>query len=541
MKFVYGGPKRFAHQTAGLRRLIETRGVCALLWDPGTAKTSTVLDYLSLLALKNGGEIRALVVAPLAAVDTWVSQSETFVSPQVSVWAEAVGSTLSVKRRAQVLADRGGKPFPKAPEPRRSRLRGERTLWAARALSTYVRRADGRPAALADGPGALPGPRLMIQSINVDSFKSRQEVGSKTMADVMLTAVERYAPDVVVIDESHVSLKGHGSNVSRLLSRIGARAPRRIILTGTVMPHSPLDVFGQWRFLAPYDFGRVGRDGKRKAATWGSFTDRYGVMGGYMGREVIGFKNLDEMQQIMSRRSMVVRKEDALDLPTLTEEVIHVRLSSAEQSAYDSMRSTLAATIGPGSTSTVPNRLAQAMRLRQITAGHLPSDQGGTRTVGTSKVDMARSVAQDILGGEDRIVVFAEFIHEIDALVDALADKRSEVLKITGETPPEQRKKMRERFGSGEKKRLIIVAQIRTMNLAVNELVTARAAIFASLPQQRDLIVQALARLDRIGQTRPMTAYFLNALGTIDETIYQSYRDRSNLEAAVLDHLRKAE
>lgn len=538
MKFEYGGPKRFAHQTQGLRWLIETKGTAALLWEPGTAKTSTVLDYLSLLTLKSEREIRVLVVSPLAAVDTWVLQAETFVSPQVSVWAEVIGSNLTVKRRAQVLADRGGNPFTRATETRGARLRGKRTLWAGSAPSLYSRRADGRTAPRADGPDGLPPTRLVIESINLDSFKSRQRVGSKTMADVMLEAVRRYSPDVMVVDESHVSLKGYGSNVSRLLARVGEHVQRRIILTGTAMSHSPLDIYGQWRFLAPYDFGTLVAPGKRKRSTWGSFTDRYAMMGGYMGKQVVGFKNLDEMQEVMAQRAMVVRKEDALDLPDLVEEIVPVHLSTKEAKAYDGMKKNLAATIGLGSSATVPNRLAQAMRLRQITAGHLPDDQGVKQTIGTSKVDVARSLAKETLAGEKRIVVFGEFIHEIDALSDALGDKDTTILKITGATSSAERIRMRKKFGSDDPSRMILVAQIRTMNLAVNELVTARAAIFASLPQQRDLIVQALARLDRIGQTRKMTAYFLNSPGTIDDTIYDSYQKRSNLESAILDHLR---
>jgi SNF2 family DNA or RNA helicase len=82
-----------------------------------------------------------------------------------------------------------------------------------------------------------------------------------------------------------------------------------------------------------------------------------------------------------------------------------------------------------------------------------------------------------------------------------------------------------------------MVAQIKTMSLAVNELVTASHAIFATLSQQRDDIVQARDRLDRIGQTLPCTFWFALAPGTVDDVVYQSYLDRSNLEAAMLKHI----
>jgi hypothetical protein len=75
------------------------------------------------------------------------------------------------------------------------------------------------------------------------------------------------------------------------------------------------------------------------------------------------------------------------------------------------------------------------------------------------------------------------------------------------------------------------------MNLSVNELVTASNAVFGSLPRPRDDIVQARDRLARIGQTLPTTFWFVMAPNTIDQVIFQSYKDRTNLEAAVLAHI----
>lgn len=51
--FIPEGPPRYRHQKIGLRKLIECRGTAALLFEPGTGKTATALDYLSLLALRN--------------------------------------------------------------------------------------------------------------------------------------------------------------------------------------------------------------------------------------------------------------------------------------------------------------------------------------------------------------------------------------------------------------------------------------------------------------------------------------------------------
>lgn len=567
--YVLNGPPRFRHQRLGLRRLIETRGVCGLLFDPGTGKTATALDYAGLLALKSPtGEARVLVISPLVAVDTWVGQAETYLTPDIDYWAEAVGGDLF--QRAETLAARGGNPyknpvgFPKTIPPRPSDLLGDETeaevarfeaalkehdrvrrahnrfrrqmrLGAphyARNIALGARRRDGAAVRYDRGPAQLAHPRLIIEVVSIDTFSQRTVLGSKTMADLMYDAVLRYNPDLVIVDESH-KIKGVSANASRLLARIAKKVPRRVILTGTVMPHSPLDVWAQWRFLEPYAFGTRGRE-----STYGEFKDRYAVLGGWMGKEVKGFRRLDEMQEIMARNSVVARKEDALDLPPTQDVVIPVHLEPAEAKAYQELKANLATMLADGSLVSTPNRLVQMMRLRQITSGHLPDDSTGTvQVIGKSKVRTIASLVNDTLAGEKRVVVFALFTKEIELLKDALAVSGTEVMAITGGTPVKDREKLRKRFGSSDPQRIVMIAQIKTMSLAVNELVTANHAVFASLSQQRDDMVQARDRLDRLGQTRPVTFWYALAPGTIDTVILESHRDRTNLESAALAHI----
>src|SRR3546814_11073133 len=111
---------------------------------------------------------------------------------------------------------------------------------------------------------------------------------------------------------------------------------------------------------------------------------------GHMGTQVVGYKNLGEMQQVMARNAIVVRKEDALDLPAITDVAVPVHLSPRERDAYDSMKQQLAAVLANGALATVPNRLAQMMRLRQIPSGYVPDGTGVMQAIGDSKGEAAR-------------------------------------------------------------------------------------------------------------------------------------------------------
>lgn len=541
--FQFGGPVRFKHQRAALQSLIDTHGRTALLLDPGLGKTAVVLDYASLLALKAQAEVRLLVVCPLAAVDTWVDQAKVYISPQVSFWAEALGGTLF--QRAEALAARGDQPYPRhlAPKQRRETLvpkpagTDPRALHWKRSWSWAARAGDQEVTDMRLGPAQLPDTRVLLTVINIDTLSQRSAVGSSTMADILLDAVKRYRPDMLVIDESH-KIKGPSANGSRLLARMVRTIPRRVLLTGTVMPHGPLDVYAQWRALEPSAFSTRQMDGSRKPMSFGSFKARYALTGGWMGKEVIGYQRLEEMQDIMARNSIVVRKKDALDLPPTTDSIVHVELSPAELAAYADMKAKLAVQLADGTFSNAASRLTQMLRLRQITAGHLPADDGSVKVIGHSKANTIRSLVHDSLVGEKRIVVFAYFKEEIRQLAEALSMRGTEVQVITGDTPVEERTKLRKRFGSNDPQRMVMIAQIRTMSLAVNELVTANHAIFASLSQQRDDLVQGRDRLDRIGQTRPVTFWYALAPNTVDQVILDTHQQRGDLEAAVLRHIK---
>ena len=514
-KFIPGGPERYEHQVRGLMKLIETRGRAALLFDPGLGKTATAIDYMSLLALKSPTrEVRVLVVCPLAAVDTWVLQMDTFASPQVAFTAEVLGG--SIKDKVAALSARGPAGV-------------NRSLHARKAVVRRSRGVDSldRPA------GDLP--RVVLAVVNIDIFASRSEQGSRTTADLVLAGVRDFAPDLVVVDESH-RIKSASGNSSRLLARVAQIVPRRVILTGTVMPHSPLDVYAQWRFLDPTAFGPEVA-GERRSCTLGHFRSRFAVMGGWMGKEIVRYQRLDEMQDVMARNAVVARKEDALDLPPVTDVLVPVELSAAERRAYEQMRKDLAVALAGDAEANVPNRLAQMMRLRQITSGYLPDDNGVIHRVGESKARTIASIVNDNLAGEKRVVVFCNFRHEIAALAPLLASAGTEVLTVTGDTSSAERIAIRQRFGSSDSARLVLVAQVRTMSLAVNELVTASHAVYGSLSQLRDDYVQSRDRLNRIGQTKPVTYWLAVAPGTVDEVILQAHQQRENLETAMLRHI----
>jgi hypothetical protein len=491
-------PPPYTHQIAILNKIIETRGITAILADPGTGKSRTGVDYMGMLATKYG-TCRSLVIAPRAALDTWLLQMEAYLPPEIGVHAEVIeGTILQRAERLSALAqDTGG-------APRRNLV---------------YKRPDS-------GNGSIT-----MAVVNTETFATRRiDPKTKTVkiTDRLLKAAAAFSPSVEVLDESH-RIKGSSSTSSKNIARIGKLSPRRLMMTGTVTPHSPLDVYGQWRFLDPTVFATNGTPW-----SFGDFSNRYGIWGGYQGEELKGVQNLDDLYDRIAPSTITVSKAEALDLPPTTNVIVPVRLSPADDKAYREMKKSLVTALANGTLMSAPNRAVQILRLRQITAGQ-------------SKIQLAVDKAKDLMESENRLVVFTYFRPETAAVHQALTRSLSRhgvrVEMIEGSTPDPERRDIRNRFGGSKadlSKPMILVAQMRTMSLSVNELVTANHALFLSLSERRDDFVQAKDRLDRIGQKRPVTFWHFQVPGSVDEVIYAAHQDRQDAETAMLDYLKAA-
>jgi hypothetical protein len=514
------------HQKAGVRFLNRNDGIGAMLWDPGTGKTGAVLAWVDRLARSQPNkEVRVLVVAPLTATDTWVLQVPDFMD-------SVVKARVLMGRTDSILA-----------QMRKARK------W------TYV--PDSKISL--DHPGILQtqlgGNHVTVLSLSAGALSSY--CGTPAHRVALLRAVRAFAPDLIVMDESHM-IKAPTSTISTAMYQLGPLAKHRIILTGTVNPHSPLDVYGQWRFLAPWTFsdqhgetytktplGMTKEEWKEVSPwSWDRFQKRYSTAGGYKGKGIGGFQNLQELNDRVAERSHVVLKKDALDLPPVQDVNIHVAMNTAEAKAYQQMCDDLATELDSGEVIEAVNVLAKLMKLRQITSGFAKdTETSEVHNIGSSKRKDVLEVCNVTLAGENRLVVFAYFRAECETLAKALAvtNKGATVEIITGITKRMERKAIRERFGdvSGNPQRMILVAQARTMSISVNELVTAQHGVFASLSERRDDWVQARGRLDRKGQVgQAVTFWNCFVPGTIDEIMLQRHKDRGDLETALLDHVR---
>lgn len=318
--------------------------------------------------------------------------------------------------------------------------------------------------------------------------------------------------DAVICDESH-KIKAPGGDTSRYAQNVGKRALYKYCLTGTPLPHSPLDAYGQYRFLDPSIFG----------TSFALFRARYAIMGGFQGREILGWQNQEDFNKKFYRIAYRVGAE-VLDLP----EYHHInRYCTLEPEAariyrelYDDFITFLDGT-EDGEVVTAPNVLVKLLRLQQITSGYL-----GERQISKSKQELLEEVLDEI--GAEPAVVFCKFTHDID-LIKAIATKQGRVaFELSGRTDELQAWKDCPDSGSP-----VLAVNIQAGGAGI-DLTKSRYSIYYSSGYSLGDYEQSLKRVHRPGQTRATTYIHLLVKGSIDVKVQRALDERKQVVEEIL-------
>jgi SNF2 family DNA or RNA helicase len=332
--------------------------------------------------------------------------------------------------------------------------------------------------------------------------------------------VRAYDAQLVVADESH-RIKKASTKRSWFMRSLN-KTPHRAILTGTPVPKSFLDLYGQWVFLNPKTFGTRVND----------FKERYITFGGFGGHQIRGYHNVDELKEKVKGDATIRRKDQALDLPDKIYQRIPVILEPEARKQYNTLAEEFFLELSKGEVVDVKNAVVKLLRLQQITGGWINTDQG-MRQISKAKIKAMRDLLDDMYEEQQKVVVFSRFRPEIEGIVDA-AKKAGykKVYELTGSTPKDQRSVDRREFQSISEP-AVFVAQIQTGGLGIT-LHSAHQVIFYSVTHALDDYIQACDRVHRIGQTEKVTYRHLVGVGTVDVDIYAALRAKEDVMRVIM-------
>jgi len=335
--------------------------------------------------------------------------------------------------------------------------------------------------------------------------------------------ITKWKPDLIVCDESS-KIKTPSASQSKALHRLGRQSKYNIILTGTPITGSPLDIFSQYKFLDDSIFG----------TSFYLFRNRYAILGGYQNRMIVGYRHLDELVEKVHSIAFRIKIEDAVDLPPFIDKTQIVPLEPPAQSIYRMIEKDCYAELAGGEV-TARNVLTQLLRLAQCTGGFIRDDiKGEAQQVSGAKLDALEDIIDTCLDEEKKVVVFARFVPEIEAIAAMLKKKKIGYALIYGATTDraDQVKKFQE---APDVK--VFIGQLQTTGMGLT-LTAANVAVFYSLDFSYANYEQSRARIHRIGQKQKCLYIHLVGKGTVDEKILNALKHKGDIAKIMVDDWR---
>ena len=175
-------------------------------------------------------------------------------------------------------------------------------------------------------------------------------------------------------------------------------------------------------------------------------------MGGFGGYEIIGYKNMSELQEQLDTIMLRRLKEDVLDLPEKTYIDEYVEMKGKQEQIYKEVTAEIKANIDQ--ISIAPNPLAELIRMRQATGytGILSSS-----IKESAKLDRMEELVADAIENGKKVVIFSNWTQMTDVIMDRLSVKGYEPVIITGQTPDVSRQAYINYFQNEDKCKVMIV------------------------------------------------------------------------------------
>ena len=462
--------KPYAHQLKALEMSWD-KEYFAYFMEMGTGKSKVLIDNISML-YDNGKINGALIIAPKGVYKNWFSQEIP---------------THMVKHIDPVTV-----------------------LWKSQINKTQQSYLNKLFAT---------GEDLHILVMNVESLSTKKGVD---FAEKFLNSHNA----MMAIDES-TTIKNPDAKRTKNITYLGKLAKYRRILTGSPVTKSPLDLYKQCEFLEQELLG---------FASYYAFRTRYAIMktANFSGRSVqiiVGYKNLPELSEKLKPFSYRVLKDDCLDLPKKTFMKREVSLTPEQKTVYLQMKQLALAQMN-GKSMTTATVLTQLMRLQQITCGHFTADDGTLQEIPSNRLPELLDLLEEI---EGKVVIWAQFQRDVNNIMKALAKKYGEdsFVDYYGPTPQDERQKNIKKFQDPSSPVRFFIGTTQTGGYGIT-LTEASTMIYYSNGYDLEKRQQSEARIDRIGQTKPMTYIDLIVEDTVDTRIVKALRKKVDIATQIM-------
>lgn len=329
--------------------------------------------------------------------------------------------------------------------------------------------------------------------------------------------------DMLVIDELS-SFKSSKSERFRALKRIRSMFRRIVGLTGTPNPNGLMDLWAEVYLLD---------GGERLEKTIGAYRRKYfrpGRSNGYVVYNWIPVPGADRaIPEKIKDITVSMLSKDYLQLPARIDRIVPVTLTDEEQKVYKKLEKEHLLELDNETEVSAANAAAVMGKLLQLSGGAIYDDDGGVVEFHQEKI---RALEEIIETSDEPVLIFYAYRHE-----------RSRILKAFEKYEPRELKTEDDIKDWNDGKIRVLIAHPASIGYGLNLQDGGHIIAWLTLPWSLDQYQQAVARLYRQGQRRPVIVHHLIATGTVDEQVMEALQKKNTGQAELmhlLDERRKS-
>lgn len=362
--------------------------------------------------------------------------------------------------------------------------------------------------------------------VNIEAFRYR--VGKKyPFKEAVVDAIKKHEIQMVIVDEIHknASMKAIQGKNLLAVKKATAREAMWVPMTGTPIVGKPTDVFLPLKLVDGHSF-----------SSYYSWCNYFCMYAGFGGHEIVGYKNIPKLKEMLHSNMIRRLKSEVLDLPPKIHYTEYVENSPYQRKLYSSIASDIVNNKEEIVDSMNP--LARFLRLRQVNGSPelvdstVSADDPDYLKKNAKLVRVLELIEDNIERGE-KTVVFSNWVEPLRTLYKFVS-KRCKTCVFTGTMSAERREQHKRVFMTNPEY-MVLLGTIGAAG-TTHTFTAAKHLIFYDEPWNPSDKVQAEDRIYRIGTTSSVTITTLISKFTVDDRVHDILYTKEGVSGFIVDN-----
>jgi len=366
--------------------------------------------------------------------------------------------------------------------------------------------------------------------VNIEAIRQKQKVKNKyeyPFTKELIEQINNGTIDMCIIDEVHKGISPQstqGKCIIEIKRKTGTNC-YWIPMTGTPIVNKPTDVFLPLKLIDAHNFN-----------SYYLWCQHFCVYGGFGGHEIISYKNIPYLKELLQGNMLRRLKSQALDLPDKVQIVEYVENTDCQQKITDAYEEQLRR--AEFELVSELNPMTKLLRLRQINDSPelIDTDITIDNSYLSKNAKMSRllELVDDIIANGEKVVIFSIYLEPLRVAYRFLHSKYKNIATYTGTMKEDDCEANKQRFQTDPNCRILLgtVSKAGT----THTFTAANNVIFYDEPWTPTDKLQCEDRVHRIGLSGSLNVYTLITKDTIDERVHDVLYSKSVVADYLVDN-----